>query len=212
MKVFLTISVLGMLIAGCASQPGSGSSTEEVVPNNPVISSSTTEVKVIQSAGTGIALTALPVMTVNAPAIMITPIPGNHPTPSTPNSISPQNWQPFTSAELGVTVDYPADWSVSEDAGVAAFKSPAGVVIKLNADRANPDKNELKIGNRYCTSRTNKSHLTADICVDNAAFIYTAKFALHLADGSTHWITLSTQARAAGNVFEAMFNSVRLNH
>jgi hypothetical protein len=212
MRAFLTLTVLGMLLAGCATQPGSASSTQEAAPNNPNLSNSAPESQVSQTAPTGNAPTALPVMTVNAPAMMITPVQGNPSTPSTPKSISPQNWQPFTSAKLGVTVDYPADWSIGEDAGVAVFKSPSGIVIKLNADSANPDKNELKIGNRYCTSRTNQFHLTADICVDNASFIYTAKFTLQQADGSTHWVTLSTQARAAGAVFEAMFNSVRLNN
>ena len=82
----------------------------------------------------------------------------------------------------------------------------------MKEDTANANNKEVKTGNQYCTSRTNEHGLTADICVNNAAFIYTAKFTLQKADGSTHWVTLLTKTRSVGEVFEAMFNSLQASN
>ena len=73
----------------------------------------------------------------------------------------------------------------------------------------NANNNEFKIGNQHCTSRTNEYGLTADICVDNASFIYSATFALQQADGLTQGLILMTKTRTAADVFEGMFNSLR---
>jgi hypothetical protein len=80
----------------------------------------------------------------------------------------------------------------------------------LEAVETNADNDETRIGNQYCTSRTNSHDLTADICVDQSSFSYTAKFTVELADGSTRWFMLTTKSRTTGDVFEAMFNSLRL--
>ncbi len=79
---------------------------------------------------------------------------------------------------------------------------------------ANPKSNEFKIGNQYCTSRTNPQGQTAEVCADNASLTYTATFTLQKADGATQGIAtqqviLLTKTRTVGNVFEAMFNSLQ---
>jgi hypothetical protein len=149
-------------------------------------------------------------MTPKAPPIILTPIEGNDTSSSTPNPLPTENWQTFTSSALGVSLGYPSGWSVAKENHSVTFTSPMGATIQVKLNTANVNNDEFKLGNQYCTSRTNQHHLTADICVDNASFTYAAQFALQQEDGSTQWLTLTTKTRATGEVFEAMFNSVRL--
>jgi hypothetical protein len=209
MKYLLTLSVLGIVIVGCSAQPSTSDSAKDAHPDNPDIANVAPEGRFTEEAAPSEPDSSLPVMTVNSPPILLTPIQGNTPEPSTENSVSPGNWQIFTSSTLGVTVTYPPDWSVVEEADNITFTSPSGATIQMTADSANTNNKEFKIGNQYCTSRTNERGQIADICVDNAAFIYTAKFSLQKADGSTHWVTLITKTRTVGDIFEAMFNSLQ---
>ena len=107
-------------------------------------------------------------------------------------------------------MDYPGDWSAVDETDHVTFTSSTGLKIELKPTQANPGNSDLKVGNRYCSSRTNQNHLTAEICADNASFIYTATFSLEPANSPEQFITLSTQARAAGDVFEQMFDTIRL--
>jgi len=211
MKYLLSLALLGMMIAGCAAQPNTDESAQEVSPNNPDIANRAPEDRSIEEATPGEAVSSLPVMTVNSPPIRLTPIQGNTPEPSDEHSASSENWQTFTSSTLGVAVNYPPDWSAAEEASSVTFTSPSGATIQLKTDTANTTNKEFKVGNQYCTSRTNEHGQTADVCVDNAAFIYTAKFSLQKADGSTQWVTLMTKTRSAGEVFEMMINSLQPN-
>jgi len=209
MKYLLTLALLGIVIAGCSSQPTADESGKETSPNNPDVADKAPEDRIIEETPPREADASLPVMTVNSPPILLTPIQGNSPDPSTANSAPSGNWQTFSSPTLGVTLDYPLDWSAVEEADGITFTSPTGATIQMKTDTANPNNNEFKIGNQHCTTRTNEYGLTADICVDNASFIYTAKFALQQADGSTRGLTLMTKTRTVGDIFEAMFNSLR---
>jgi len=209
MRYLLTLALLGIVIAGCSARPNASESAKEVPPNNPDIANKAPEDRIIEETSPGETDPALPVMTVKSPPILLTPIQGNTPEPSTETSASSGNWQTFTSSTLGVAVNYPSDWSVAEAANGATFTSPAGATIQLKEDTTNTNSKEFKVGNQYCTSRTNEHGQTADICVDNASFIYTAKFTLQKADGSTQWVTLMTKTRTVGDVFEAMFNSLQ---
>jgi hypothetical protein len=111
-----------------------------------------------------------------------------------------------------VSLAYPPDWSAVEEADGVLFTSPSGTTIQMKADPSSVDNDKFRIGNQYCTSRTNEHDLTAEVCADTLSFIYTAKFTLPKTDGSTQWLTLSTKTRATGEVFEAMFNSVQLTN
>jgi hypothetical protein len=166
--------------------------TEEVVPEDTISSSTTVVIRV------------------NPTPILLVPIQGNTVAPAaTPIPLSREGWQTFTSATLGVAVDYPADWSVAEESDGATFTSPQGTTILLKAGGAGADSNEFKIGNRRCTARTNANNLTADVCVDTAPYSYSATFTLESVDGSVQRLTLTTTTRQTASVFEGMFNSVR---
>jgi hypothetical protein len=209
MRYILTLTLLGIVIAGCSPRPSASKSAKEVPPDAPDIANVAPEDRTIEEATPSDKDPSLPVITPKSPAILLTPIQGDSPEPSPEDSSPPENWQTFTSTTLGITVNYPTDWSVAEGSDGVTFTSPSGATIQLLEDTAATNDNETKIGNQYCTSRTNEYGQTADICVDNASFIYTAKFTLRKEDGSTHWVTLMTKTRTAGEVFEAIFNSLK---
>ena len=212
MKYILTLTLLGMAVAGCSSQPDPDVSVEETTQSNPDIANIAPEGRFTEEVPTGETDSSLPVMTPNAPPIILTPVQGNATTSSPPNSLTTENWRTFTSSALGVSLEYPSDWLVMEEADGAIFTSPSGGIIQMKADTSSMNKDEIKTGNQYCTSRTNEHNLTAEVCADRISFIYTAKFTLQKADGSTQWLTLSTKSRATGEVFEAIFNSVQVTN
>jgi hypothetical protein len=210
MRYLLALILVGIVIAGCSSRPEADEPAKETTQDNRGIPDIAPEGRITEEAAPNEADSSLPVVTVDSPPILLTPIQGNATPPSTPNSPSSFNWQTFTSSALGIAVDYPLDWSVAEETDGTIFTSPQSTTITLQAVNAIRDSNETRIGNQRCTSRTNAYGLTADVCVDSASFIYTAKFTLQAADGSTRWLTLSTKSRTTGDVFEGMFNSLRL--
>lgn len=215
MRHFLTIILIGIVIASCSSAPTSADQqegTSNSASGNPDIASIAPEGRITEDAATNETDSPSPniVMTVNSPPIQLTPIQGNTSISSTPIPLSTENWQTFTNTTLGIAVDYPLDWSVLEQTDGAIFTSPLGTTILLNMANATSSSNEIRIGNQRCTARTNAYDLTADICVDTASFSYNAKFTLKSPDGSTRWLTLLTSTRDTGDVFEAMFNSIRL--
>jgi hypothetical protein len=206
MRYLLTFALFGIVISGCGR---SRSNPPASAPNDPDIANIAPEERVINEATPAAAETHLPVMTAKSPPIILTAVQGDATTPPAPTSLSTENWQTFTSAALGVTLEYPADWSVVEEADGATFTAQNGGTIQMKADTASVNNNEIRIGNQRCTSRTNQYNLTADVCVTTISFLYTAKFTLPQADGSTRWVTLLTETRSVGEVFETMFNSVR---
>lgn len=228
----LLVGLLLFAVAGCSSTSNAGQSskeltssppdsagitpeskiTEEAAQGNPNIASIAPEDRIIEEATPDEEDSSLPVMTVNSPPIAVTQIQGNANPPSASKSLSTENWQTYTSSVFGIAVDYPPDWSVAEETDGAIFTSPIGTTILLNIVNANSDREETRLGNTRCTSRTNAHQLTAEVCVDSASFVYTAKFTLQVADGSTKWLSLTTKTRTTGDVFEVMFNSVRLTN
>ncbi len=206
MRYLLTLILLGIFIAGCSPRPNAA--TKEASPNNRNIANVAPEGKLTEVVPTKIG-PPLPVTTANPTAILLTPVQGSTPAPVATNSISTGDWKTFTSTVLGVTVNYPPDWSVAEDTHGTTFTSPNGAMIQLKQGTANSNNNEIKIGNQYCTPRTNQHGQTAEICADTTSLTYTANFNLQKADGSTQQVALVTQTRTVGDIFEAMFNSLQ---
>jgi hypothetical protein len=209
MKYVLTLILLGTLAAGCAPASISEGATKNNSSGGPGIASIATEGQFTEEAPTKDASSSS-IMTVNSPPIILTPVQGNAtPAASILPSLSTDNWNTYSSAALGVTVNYPVDWTVAEQAGAATFTSPQGATISLQAASPGGANNELRIGNQYCTTRTNSHQQTARVCADNASFTYSATFTLQAAGGSTHGVMLITKTRSAGKIFEAMIDSLR---
>jgi hypothetical protein len=157
-----------------------------------------------------------PAVGANRSPIPLQAIQGNSVSPAattTPISpISTNGWKTFTIASYSAAVDYPPDWSISDQADGAVFTSPAGATIQLELVRAAGGDEFLQV-NQRCISRTNPYSLTASICVvGGSSFSYDAAFTLKMSDGSMEVLGLSTTARDTVAVFDAMVNSVRLIH
>jgi hypothetical protein len=126
----------------------------------------------------------------------------------------PADWKTFASASLGISLDYPADWSVAEQATGAIFTAPHGATIVL----AQMDTGELSVEdflsqnalpNMHCSSSVNTHGVTARVCFDTLAFTYTADLLLNSLGSSSQLISLSTNGRSERPVFDAMIASVR---
>ncbi len=156
-----------------------------------------------------------PTPSVPAPDVRAAPLIAS-PAPTTaPASAPPAGWQTFVSASLRVALDYPADWSVSEQATGAFFTSSHGASIVL----AQMDTGELSVEdflsqnalpNTRCSSSVNTHSVTARVCFDTIAFTYTADLLINSLDGSPQLISLSMQGRGERPVFDAMIASARL--
>jgi hypothetical protein len=198
MKTMLIVVLIGTLLAGCSS----ASATQAVSTGNRDIASVATEGQITEEAPTP--APGEVVMTVNPTPLALVPIQGQPPETSlTPVPGVPADWQTYANATLGIQVAYPPDWSMTEQNAETTFTSPQGATILLKAVAASSAGNEMRTGNLRCTSRTNANNLTAEICVDSASFSYSAKF-------SELPVALITTTRAAGTVFESMFNSLQM--
>ena len=198
MKAMFIVVLIGTLLAGCSS----ASPTQAVSTGNRDIASVATEGRITEEAPTPAAGGI--VMTVNPTPLVLVPVQGQPPETSlTPMPGIPADWQTYANTTLGVQVAYPPDWSMTEQNGETTFTSPQGATILLKAAAASSAGNEMRTGNLRCTSRANANNLTAEICVDSASFSYSAKF-------SELPVALITTTRAAGTVFESMFNSLQM--
>ena len=207
MRYVLTFALLGMVISGCGrSQPRPPAAATD----DRDIANIAPEERGIQETTPGESESHLPVMTAQSPPIILTPIQGDATTEPAQNSPSTEAWKTFTSSSLGVALDYPSDWKLTEGLEGATFTAPNGGTIELKPGAAGVRSNEIKTGNQRCVSRINPHDLSAEVCVSTASFFYTANFNLPNAEGTMQRVILLTQTRIVAEVFEAMFNSVRL--
>jgi hypothetical protein len=116
-----------------------------------------------------------------------------------------QGWKTFTSAALGVAVDYPMDWAVTENNPGVSFTSPQGSTILLKVGNSNSSSSTT---GQDCTTLINAYGQTGEICFDAAAFRYSAVFKKPAGE-STTWLTLSVMSREQPDVFLQMVDSLR---
>jgi hypothetical protein len=188
MKTFLTLILIGLVTAGCASAP-----TATPVP---ATTGAVSGAPARTPAGlmTGRDQSSQPLsVTANPPHVLLGPTLG-----------APAGWQTFTSLALGVAVDFPADWTEVEGEAGVQFSSPQGATISLAAAKAAGDNSAYQ-----CTSLVLASGLTAETCGDIPANRYYASFAWSAADGASHTAVLSTQDTAALEVYKSMLASLR---
>ncbi len=123
----------------------------------------------------------------------------------------------FVSRSLGVALDHPSDWTVSEQASEAIFRSPQGVVIRLAqiasasssaAVAASDDASLEGLPNTRCSSLTNTHGVEFRTCLDTISRSYTSEFVLG-SEGSARRLSLSMARRLDLQVFNALVASVR---
>ena len=135
-------------------------------------------------------------------------------TAATPTISSLVGWKTFVSANLVVAVDYPPDWSVSEQAVGVTFASPHGAMIQLtliDTGGLSPEDflSENPLPNTRCSSSTNTYGVTARTCFDTVSFSYVADLVVKPPFGSTRLLSLAMHGRDGLRVFNAMIASVR---
>ncbi len=195
----LWVSIIVLLVAGltgCSAFSYPNQMATMTAPDVPM------------SSGTTSASPALAV-TVRPPSIFLGP--GSPPANSAPTPLPnlPQGWLSFTSPSLGVSVEYPADWFVDQQANEIAFRSPQGWTIFLQLDSVNKDQMTDK--NQDCTTLINAYGLSSEVCVDASSSTYSASFELVTADGTAQRIVLSTMDKEALDVYRGMLNSLRFS-
>lgn len=211
MRSLLTLLLLACLLAGCSAAPGpaggvmpvGGAAPAGIIPPAQP-TGALTPVSVIEpppviaAATAALADTSAPqpaLKTVGPPKIPIGSGPGA-------SAASTAGWQTFASPALGVAIDYPQAWSVSEASGAVTFTSPEGLAILLQAEK-NPDTTGWD-----CATLINMRGQAGETCYQAATFSYRAVFSKP-ADASSAALTLSVTSRERPAVFFQMFDSFR---
>ncbi len=137
---------------------------------------------------------------VNAP-LSVTVNPPRAPVAS-PGASAPSGWKTFVSNSLGVAIDYPGDWTLSEQADGVTFTSPQGEAVQLNPAQPGSSSGQ-------CSILTNSRGVSINACFDSNTEVYSAQLAG--SDGtSPHGLMLSTSSKEALDIYRQMLDSVRL--
>jgi hypothetical protein len=117
-------------------------------------------------------------------------------------------WRAFSSPELGIDVDYPADWSAVERADGATFTSPQGGKIDLQVV---PVHGGAPLGLRtgQCATLINAHGLSIESCLEPGRQTYSARFRTRSKEGSSQEYVLSTVGPATVDVYRLILESVR---
>ncbi len=130
-------------------------------------------------------------------------------TSSSPAILARVGWKTFISTEFQVAVDYPQDWSVSEEESRVTFRSKPGGVIQLSVietGQLSPENflKENLLPNTRCSSKTNAAGISVRICFDTLSGSYSAEFIL-----KSQLLSLSMPKRGDTQVFNLMVESLR---
>ena len=121
----------------------------------------------------------------------------------------------YTNTRLGIALDYPSDWTVSESADGAKFTSPQGATIDLAlVDTQNQSPEyflvEMQLPNTRCLNSANPHGVTVRNCLDTVSFSYNANLILKLSNNTTRLVSLTMRGKSPNPVFDAMIASVRI--
>jgi hypothetical protein len=202
MRYLLTLILLGIMLAGCSSVSNKENATKDASAGNRGIMSIATD--------NPSALSMPMAVTVRPPAIPIGPIKSNPAFPvPTPTPFSIKGWQTFTSSNFRIAVDYPSDWSVTEQADGATFTSPQGARILLQSTQVNSDADGNNNSSQQCVTIITSYGLSVNTCFDPTSDIYSAEFKIRSAGDSIQLVTLSTKDKQALDVYKGMLNTLR---
>jgi len=123
-------------------------------------------------------------------------------------------WKTFVSPTLPVTVDYPPDWSVREEATGVTFTSARGATIHLmrietGVLSAEDFWHEHWLPHTRCSARTNAHDIVARVCFDTLASSYAADFVVKTSHGPAQLLSLAMPSHGDLAMFNAMLASVR---
>jgi hypothetical protein len=123
-------------------------------------------------------------------------------------------WKTFVGATVPVTVDYPLDWSVREEATGVTFTSTRGATIHLmrietGVLSAEDFWREHWLPHTRCSTRTNAYGIAARVCYDTLASSYAADFVVKTSHGPAQLLSLAMPSHGDLAIFNAMLASVR---
>jgi hypothetical protein len=205
MRYLLTVVLLAALLAGCSAASSMENITQTASPTGNRVIVNPTMIPTAEATMQETTSVSKPrIIKVRPPMIPIGPVQG---TPAFPvPTLGPlQGWQTFTSAALGVAVDYPMDWAVTENNPGVSFTSPQGSTILLKVGNSNSSSSTP---GQDCATLINAYGQTGEVCFDAATFSYSAVFK-KTAGESTAWLTLSVMSREKPDVFLQMVDSLR---
>lgn len=117
---------------------------------------------------------------------------------------------------MHVEVDYPADWSVSDQASRLTFNSLSSEKIqlaKIETGGLPPEEflKENELPNIHCSSRLNGYGIMIRVCLNTISGSYSAGFIVILSQETPQLLSMSTLMKGNLHVFEAMVGLVRLS-
>lgn len=183
MKHALTLAYVCILLAGCSSLPRS---------NPGAASGATTESR----PG---AVQAPLGMTASPPNLPVT----------SGGSARPAGWHTLSSAQLGVAIDYPEGWRISDQADGVSFLSPQGEKIQLQSLVRGSSGPSPTSGTEQCAALVNSYGVDVNACVEPGSDRYSAEFALPGTDNPARPLVLSTTDKSALEVYQQMLESLR---
>lgn len=196
MKPLLVFILIGITIAGCFPIMHVDTATQEATRS--VVSSTTTRIPEVAATEESTSKSNPMAITVRPPMVPISTV------------LPLKGWQTFTSAALGVTVDYPSDWSATEQTEGITFMSPEGKTIQLQTITTSSDKAGSGNNNQQCAPTLINSYgLSIDACVDTSTHMYSAKFNLQSSSSSAQQWFLLTTRKDTLEVYLRMLNLLR---
>lgn len=155
-------------------------------------------------------------VTPNPTNTLVTPTNALVPTPTAalpPSSPTP-GWKTLVSVNLPVTIDYPPEWSVNEQASGVSFTSPSGISIqlaKVETGGLSPEEflRENQLPNTRCSTSMNSYGIRVRVCFDMISGSYSADFVVTPSEGTPQLLSMSMLGKGDLQVFEGMVGTVR---
>lgn len=135
------------------------------------------------------------------------------PTAASSPSLPGTGWKTFVSVNLRVAVDYPPDWSVSEQENGVSFTSPSGVLIqlvKIETGGLSPEEflKENQLPNTRCSTSMDSYGIKVLVCFDTISDSYSANFIMTLSQGTPQLLSMAMLRKGGLKVFDKMVRSV----
>jgi hypothetical protein len=122
------------------------------------------------------------------------------------------SWKTFDSPHWGLSVDYPANWTVEkDDEDEVTFRSSTGETIRLGSalsDNPSDPPPRQRMPAPQCTTTTNTHGVIATVCVEPISTSRRAVLTLPATDRARRRVALSTHSRDSAT-FDAMVAAVR---
>jgi hypothetical protein len=123
------------------------------------------------------------------------------------------SWKTFASPHWGLSIDYPADWTVEkgDEEDDVTFRSSTGETIRLGSaisDNPSDPAPRQRPPAPQCRTTTNTHGVIASVCVESLSRMRRAVLTVRAADATRRRVALSTQSLDSA-VFDAMLATAR---